>query len=195
MRGAEHRGVDMVLLEPAVHILVIHAPYARVVLDQGAVDDAVAVALKALGKADVGGGVEQHAAALGAEYVQGADHTAQNTVFVADVLPLEVRRAVAAPLPVEDGVEVGVGGEKVAVGRVLSPLDDGLGDRWHGGEVHVGHPHGDLAEALPHLGSLCGDDVQGQGVPAAAVNDTGKIVLHYESASLFCTLGPGTIPP
>lgn len=139
-------------------------------------DDVVAAAAEHLGKADVGGGVEQHAVPLGAEDAHSGHYPAQHAVGVADVLPLQALDAVALPLPGENGVVVGVCGGEVAVGGVLRPADNGLRDRGRGGEAHVRHPHGDAGEALPDGGAGDGDLLGGDGV--LPPENGGKVVGH-----------------
>ena len=60
MRRAEHRGMDVVLGELALHVLKVHAPHALVVELKRAVDNTIARGLDGLGKADVGRAVDQH---------------------------------------------------------------------------------------------------------------------------------------
>ena len=191
--GAEHRGVDVVLHDLLLHVREVHAVDARLVLDQGAVDNVVAVVGQAAGKADVGGGVEQHVVAFGAQHVQGADNAAQHAVFIANALLGQAGDAVALLLPVDDGVVVIVAGGKVAEERMLDALGNGLGDGGHRGEVHVRHPHGDDVKALfGGLGAVPAGDkpVHGDGVFPVPVDDAGKIVFHSRSwhAARVCLL-------
>ena len=60
VRRAEHRGMDVVLGELALHVLKVHAPHALVVELKRAVDNTIARGLDGLGKADVGRAVDQH---------------------------------------------------------------------------------------------------------------------------------------
>ena len=174
--------MDLVFHDFALHILVIHAPDAVLVLDQGAVDDAVAVVGQRAREADVGGAVEQHLVAPGAEDVQGRDHAAQNAVLVADVLGFQTGHAVAGFVPADDGAEILLGGHEVAVGRVHGALDHGLGNGGDHGEIHVGHPHGDGIKAGQGRagGKAVGlaDHIHDNGILAMSVHDGGKIVFH-----------------
>ena len=172
--------MDVVCLELFVHVGVVHAPDAVCVLHQRAVDDLVAVVFQAEGEADVGGAVHQHRVAGGGKAGQGGDDTAQHAVLVADAFLRQAGDAVALFVPPDDGIIVFVGGVKVAVGRVLCALDDGLRDGGHGGEVHVRHPHGDDVPAF--FGRVrrkaVAQAVHGDGVHAAAVHDGSEIVFH-----------------
>ena len=60
VRRAENRSMDVVLRELSLHVLKVHAPYALVVELQRAMDNTVARGLDGLGKADVGGAMDQH---------------------------------------------------------------------------------------------------------------------------------------
>ena len=194
--------MDLVLHDALLHVLKVHAPDALGVLDQGREDHVIAVVGEGTGEADVGGGVQQHVVTLGAEHVQGADHAAQNAVFIADVLPLQAGDPVAGLVPLDNGVEVLLGGLEIAEGRMLGPLDDGLGDGRAGREVHVGHPHRDGVQAILDLyvrqglhnevarGVRLGDHVDGDGVLAMAVHDRGEIVLHCNCNRSFLILHP-----
>ena len=188
MGGAENGGVDLVVHDLLLHIGEVHPPDAFLVDIEGGVDDVVAVVFQSVGEANVGGGVEQHIIAPGAEHVQSADHTAQDTVGIADVLGLQAFHTVAELVPADDGIVVFLPGGEVAIGRMLGPLDDGFGNGGHRGEVHVGHPHGDQVEAL--LGSGDGKSggtggIHGNGIHAMTVHDGSEIVFHSESPFVY----------
>jgi len=173
--------MDVFFLQVLFHIGEIHPPDAVLILHQRGVDGLVAVVLQALGEADVGGAVDQHFVAPGADAVQRTDDAAQHTVLVADVLRLQAGDAVAGLVPADDAVKVLRRGLKIAEGRVLGALDDGFLNGGHGGEVHVRHPHGDGIEAfLRGSGrkAVALQAVHRNGVPAAAVNDRSEIVFH-----------------
>lgn len=140
--------MDVLFLQVLFHIGEIHPPDAVLILHQRGVDGLVAVVLQALGEADVGGAVDQHFVAPGADAVQRTDDAAQHTVLVADVLRLQAGDAVAGLVPADDAVKVLRRGLKIAEGRVLGALDDGFLNGGHGGEVHVRHPHRDSIEAF-----------------------------------------------
>ena len=144
--------MDSVFHQLLLHIVEIHPPDAFAVLGQGAVDDAVAAVIQLFGEADVGGGVDENLVALGANRAQGAEHPAQDAVFIADALLRQAGNAIAVRLPVDNGVKVLRRGLEVAVGGVLGAGDNGLRDRGYGREVHVRHPHGDEVEAILGLG-------------------------------------------
>ena len=179
---AEHRRVDAVFHDFFLHVLKIHAPHAVLIQDQRAVDDVVAVVGEAAGEADVSGRVEQHLVPLGTKHIQRGDHPAQHTVFVSNVPFGQPVHAVPVLVPADNRVVVIVGGGKVPEGGVLGTLDNGGGDGWDSGKVHVRHPHGNGVEALPgragSKASGCADGVHGDGVPAMAVHDGGKIIFH-----------------
>ena len=191
--GAAQDGhMDVVLLQFAVHVGVVHPPHALLVPDQGRVDDPEAVVLQGPGKADVGGAVDQHRVAGACQAGQGRDDPAQDAVFVPDAVPGQQGgiAAVALHLPLDDGVVVGVGGLKIAVGGVAGPLHQRLGDGGHGGEIHVRHPHGDGVEAVPGgVGGKAGvaaQAIHGDGILAAAVQDGSEIVAHRGFSFAVC---------
>ena len=174
VRRAEHGGMDMVLCELALHVLKVHAPHALVVEFKRAVDNAIARGLDGLGKADVGGTVDQHRIARLDVRAQRRHDTAQYAVFVADMLRRQALDAVATALPFDDAVEVLGARIKVAKHGMLDTLNDVLLDRGHRGKIHVGHPHGNAVEALvgcvrSHTGDLA-PGVNGDGVHAVAVD-------------------------
>lgn len=175
MRRAEHRGMDMVLDELALHVLKVHAPHTLVVELKRAVDNAIARGFDRLGKADVGRAVDQHRIAWLNIRTQRRHDTAQHAVFVADMFRAQTLDAIAAALPFDDAVEILGARVKVAKHGMLSALNDVLLDRRHRGKVHVGHPHGNAVEALvrrvrSHAGDLA-PRVSGDGVHAVAVDD------------------------
>ena len=180
VRRTEHGGMNLILLELSVHIVKVHPPHAVLIQLQGAENDAVAVAFDAVGEADVGGGVDKDFVSGGTQHPQGADQSAQHAVFIADARPSQASDVVARLLPADDGVKIFLRGGKIAESGVLCPLDQGLGDGRNSGEVHVRHPHGDRVKTF--LGSAGGgavaQGVNGDGVLASAVEDTGKIVFH-----------------
>ena len=184
VRGAEDGQMDVVLLQLGVHVLVVHAPHAVLVLLEGAVYRGAAQALHIGGEAHIGGGVEQDLVAGGGEGLHRAGDAAVDAVLVADVLPFQIPEAVALGLPADDGIIIGAAGEKVAVQRVLGPLNDGGRHGGAGGEVHVRHPHGDGVKAL--LGGvgydrpqfLVPDALHCGCVLSVTVDDGCKIVFH-----------------
>ena len=190
VRRAEHRGMNVVLGEFALHVLKVHAPHALVVEFKRAVDNTIARGFDGLGKADVGGAVDQHRIARLNIRTQRRHNTAQHAVFVADMLGRQALNAVATALPFDDAVKVLGTRIEVAEHRVLGALDDVLLDRGHRGEIHVGHPHGNAVEALvgcvrSHTGDLA-PGVNGDGVHAVAVDKRAKVVFHAE---LPCKVG------
>ena len=57
----------------------------------------------------------------------------------------------------------------------------------------VGDPHGDGVEALPGGAGAAGlaDAVQGDGVPAVAIQNGGKIVFHWGKTSFSMKITAG----
>ena len=106
VRAAENCHMDLICLQFCVHILIIHAPDVVFVETERTVNDLVAVACQASGKADVGRAVEQHVVPFGAQNVQRGDHAAQHAVFVADVFALQPGNAVMALLPADNGIVI-----------------------------------------------------------------------------------------
>ena len=195
--GAEDGGVDLVLAELGFHIGKVHSPHIIRIFYEPAVDNFVAVIFKGVGEADVGGAVDEHLVAPGAEGVQRRDHAAQDAVFVADVLRLKPLNAVSGFVPADDGVKIFRRGLEIAEGGVLGTLDHGLDNGGDNGEIHVRHPHGDGLEAgQGRIGAEAGlaHHVHGDGILAPAIHDGGKIVFHrvllsglFYSAYRVCT--------
>ena len=182
MRRAEHRGMNVVLGELALHVLKVHAPHALIVELKRAVDNAIARGFDGLGKADVGGTVDQHRIARLDIRAQGRHDAAQHAVLVADMLGEQALDAITAALPFDDAVEVLVARIEIAKHGMLGALNNVLLDRGHRGKVHVCHPHGDAVEALVgRVRSHAGDfapGVNGDGVHAVAVDKRAKVVFH-----------------
>ena len=175
VRRAEHRGMDVVLGEFALHVLKVHAPHALVVEFKRAVDNAIARGFDRLGKANVGGAVDQHRIARLDIRAQRRHDAAQHAIFVADMLKCQALDAITAALPFDDAVEVLGARIEIAKHGVLGTLNDVLLDRGDRGKIHVGHPHGNAVEALvgcvrSHTGDLA-PGVNGDGVHAVAVDD------------------------
>ena len=179
--GAKDGGVDLMLDEHPLHVFKVHSPHIIRIFYERAVDNFVAVVLKRVGEADVGGAVNEHLVAPGAEGVQRRHHAAQDAIFVADVLLLESRNAVSDLVPADDGVKVFRRGSEVAEGGMLRALDHGADDGGDNGEIHIRHPHGDGVEAGKRgIGAEPGltHHVHGDGVLSPAIHDGSKIVFH-----------------
>ena len=199
VRRAEHRGMDVVLGELALHVLKIHAPHVLVVELKRAVDNAIARGLDGFGKADVGGAMDQHRLARLDIRAQRRHDTAQYTVFVADMLRRQALNAVATTLPFDDAVEVLGARIEIAKHGVLGTLNDVLLDRGHRGKAHIRHPHGDAVEALvgcvrSHVGNFS-PGVNGDGVHTVAVDKRGKVVFHAELPCKADCFGRRYCPP
>ena len=177
---AENGGVDVLLLQAALHVRKVHAPDICFVFYQGRVDDLIAVVFQAMGKANVGGAVEEHLVTPGADAVQGADNAAEDAVFIADVLFGKALNAVAGALPADDGIVVFRCWVKIAEGRVLCPGDNRLLNGGAGGEIHVRDPHGNHVEA--RLG--------GPGAPGPPTQIYGNgilpVAVHERGAKSYC---------
>ena len=146
----------------------------------------VAVIFQAVGEANVGGAVQQHIVAPGAEHIQRADHAAQHTVFIADVLRPQAGYAVAGFLPADDAAVVFFRGGKVAVSGMGHTRLHGLHHSRNGGKIHIRHPHGDHIKALFRA---AGAEAAGgayhvyrNGILAVAIHDGCKIVFHSISS-------------
>ena len=179
--------MDAVLLELMLHVLKVHAPDALLVEFKRAMDNAIASGFDGLGKADIGGAMDEHCVTRLHVGAQRRHDPAQHAVLVADMLGEQALNAVATALPLDDAVEVLGARMEVAKHGVLGALNDVLLNRWHRGKVHVGHPHGDAVEALVghvrrHTGDLA-PGVDGDGIHVVAVNDRGEVVFH---AALPC---------
>ena len=193
--AAQDSYMDVVLFELAVHVGVVHPPDALLILDEGRVDDAETIVVQGFGKADVGGAVDQHRVAGVRKAGQGRNNTAQHAVFVPDAVPGQQGgvAAVALHLPPDDGVVIGVRRLKIAVGGVLGPLCQGLGDGGHGGKVHIRHPHGDGVE--PRLRGVGGEagvaaqTVHRNGIFAVPVQNGSEIVTHMRFSFAGCKSG------
>ena len=166
--------MNVVLGEFAPHVLKVHAPHALVVEFKWAVDNAIARGLDGLGKADVGGAVDQHRIARLDIRAQRRHDTAQHAVFVADMLREQVLDTIAAALPFDDAVKVLVARIEIAKHGMLRALNDVFLDRGHRGKVHVGHPQGNAVETLvgcvrSHTGDLT-PRVNGDGVHVVSID-------------------------
>ena len=171
----------MVFHDFLLHIFIVHAPDA-VLNHQGAVDNVVAIVPQGVGKAHIGGAVDKHIVAPGAHDIQGRHHAAQHAVGIEDVLRCHSLHAVVPPVPGYDTFEVFLPGGKIAIGRMGSPGDDGLGDCGHRGEVHVRDPHGDQVIVLARLP---GRMLHGDGIQPTPVHNGCKIVAHTGGSFFF----------
>ena len=183
--AAEDGGVDMLVPELALHVVKIHPPDAVPIDEKGRGNDLIAVVFQCLGEAGVSGAVQQHLVALGAEDVQGAGDSAQDTVGIADLLRLQPLDPVSPALPGDDPVKIFLPGVEVSESGMLRPAHNGIGDDRHHWEVHIRHPHGDHVEALLRL---CRWVVHRQSIHSPAVHYGGKIILHdrIPPAYLIC---------
>ena len=199
VRRAEHRGMDVVLGELSLHVLKVHAPHAPIVELKRAVDNAIARGFDRLGKADVGGTVDQYRIARLDICAQRRHDTAQHAVFVADMLRRQALNAVATALPFDDAVEVLVTRIEIAKHGMLGALNDVFLNRGHRGKIHIRHPHGDAVEALvgcvrSHVGNFS-PGVNGDGVHTVAVDKRGKVVFHAELPCKADCFGRRYCPP
>jgi len=183
--------MDVMLLYLPVHVLIVHAPDALLVPLQRGVDGYAACVLEGVGKAHVGGGMDQHLLSGGGKGLDGGADAPQHAVFVADVLRQQALHGVSPLLPADDAVEIFLGqGEVAEVGHLHTPVY-GIHDCRRRLEAHVRYPHGDGGEALVHLEVLERYHVRRRGVPAPPVQDGGKIVFHmYFLFISVCGTGP-----
>ena len=145
---AEHRHVDVVLLQLGGHVLIVHAPDALLVLDQRRQHNLVSVLFYAMRKANVGWAVEKNGITRRGKGGERGYNAAQHAVLVANVVSRQAAHAVSARLPVNNGLIVLIARREVAKRRVLDALCHGARDGRSRGEIHVGDPHGDGVEAL-----------------------------------------------
>ena len=175
--------MDPVLLELPVHVLEVHAPDARLIPDQIAVDGLPAKVFQHVGEAHIGGGVEQDLLAGSGEHADGGAYPAQHAVFIADELFFEIRHALAVPVPVQNGLIVGLRLPEITEIGEADALGQSLQDAGGGGEAHVRYPHGDGGKALLHLHTGKGDQVGGDDVMPCPVQHGGEIVCHGFASS------------
>ena len=144
----ENRGVDVLFRNLPLHIRKVHAPYAVAVPHQRRVNHVVAIVGQALGKADIGGRVNQHTVPFGTKNVQRGEYPAQNSVFIGDIPPGQTGHPVACLVPADDGVIVLLPRLEIAEMRLLHPVDYGLLNLGQNRKVHIGYPHRDNIEPL-----------------------------------------------
>ena len=178
VRRTENRKVDAVFLDFSVHIRVIHAPNAMLVPNKRGMHRSSANVVQNTGEAYVCRGVEQDFVAGGGKRLNRGGNSAENAVFIADVLLHKPLNAVAAALPAYYAVEILVRKLKIAEALELKPLIDGFHNRWRCNKAHVCAPHGDAGEALIRR-YIPRNNVCGNRVLAKAVNRCFKIVLHF----------------
>ena len=172
--GTENGGVDVIFHDLLFHVGKIHPPDTLLVLCQRRVDNVIAIVRQAVGKANVGRAVEQHVVPFGAQNVQRGDHAAQYAVFVADVFRLQAGDAVARFVPADDGIIIFIGRTKIAKGRVLGALDNGLLDGRYRGKIHIRHPH--WIHLMPIIFQFSGFPFK--RICPASVNDFIKFIFH-----------------
>ena len=189
VRRAEDGEVNVVFLELAVHILVIHAPDTVFIALELAVDYDAARVVHRVRKADIGGGVDEYLVAGSGESLHRAAHAAQHTVFITDMLRPEPLDAVSAALPVNNAVKILLRQLKIAEVRHFHALIYRIHDRRRAGEAHVRYPHRDNVKALVRTHSGKRDLVKSLGIAAMAVKNGRKIVFHFfllVCVSTFC---------
>ena len=191
--GAEDGQMDVMLLYLPVHVLIVHAPYTLFVPLQGRVHRHPARILEGVGKAHIGGGMDQHLLSGGGKGLERGADAPQHAVFVSDVFRQQALHGVSPLLPADDAVKIFLGqGEVAEVGHLHTPVY-GIHDCRRRLEAHVRYPHGDGGEALVHLEALEGYHVRRGGVPAPPVQDGGKIVFHmYFLFISVCGTGPAS---
>ena len=173
--------MDVMLFDLCIHILIIHAPDVVFVETERTVNDLVAVACQASGKADIGRAVQQDSIAWLCTDFQGGKNTAEHAVFVADAFPCQKVDAVAFPLPADDRIEIFVSERKVAKCRVLHSLNDGLLNRRSRRKIHIGHPHWNHVKSFlwcTRCKAAGSDCINGNRIFFVTVHDRRKIVFH-----------------
>ena len=167
------------LLQAAVHVLVIHAPDTVFIAAQGRKLRFAAEIIQNMGKADIGRGVQQHGLSGDGQGLHGRADAAKHAVFIADVRALQAGQAVARLLPAENAVKIFIRHGKITEVRKSETLMHRLEDRRRGREAHVRDPHGDaLRRSRAHAPGI---DVCGNGIRAGAVEHRDKIIFHSPS--------------
>ena len=185
MGVTEDGDLNAVFLDLFLHILKVHAPYAVLVLFQIGGNDVHLVVFENAGKAYIGGSMNQNGVARFGQGVQNAGNAAKNAVFVADVGFGQTVYAETLSLPVDDGIIVTVGIHVVTEQRMLQTLSHSFHNRRSSRYVHIGDPHGQIAE----VGALCpsghGVDVPFQRVVTGALPYLVKIVFSHCTDTTF----------
>lgn len=78
------------------------------------------------------------------EYAQRRRDTAQHTIFITNVLFLQVHDMILRPLPVNDRIEIFLPRPIVSIGRMRSSLGNQTWNRRHRWKIHIRNPHRDL---------------------------------------------------
>ena len=185
----------MLLGKLLLHVFIVHAPDIFFIQLQGGVDNFIAVVPQGMGKADVGGAVNQHLVTPGAQHIQCADHPAQHAVGIGDFF-LPHSYLVVIFMPGGNFVIIFLPGRKITVSRMLCALDNGSGHGGDGWEIHVSHPHRNQVEALfaGAFGTVDGAArlVYRQSIQPLPVQNGSKIIFHgAASLVIFSSLYPG----
>ena len=138
----------------------------------------ISVVFQTHGKADISRGMKQYVVPFGTHHIQGADHTAQHAIFIADVLRLESGHAVALLLPSDNGSVIFFRWIKISVCRMLHTLHHSLHNRWCGREIHVSYPHRDPVKAFLHLCARNRNVLYCNRIFSVAIQNRSKIVFH-----------------
>ena len=138
----------------------------------------ISVVFQTHGKADISRGMKQYVVPFGTHHIQGADHTAQHAIFIADVLRLESGHTVALLLPPDNGSIIFFRWIKISIGRMLHTLHHGLHNRWYGREIHVSYPHWDPVKAFLHLCARNRNVLYCNRIFSVAIQNRSKIVFH-----------------
>ena len=178
---AEHEEIH--LLELFFKVRPVHGPLT-VHLHTGVLHHLAVPGLRHIVELRVHGGLDQNAAPLRGEELharrEGLDH-AQAPAHEAGVdVP-----AVAALLPVPNGLKIAGGPGGVAPDALLGPGREGVDDGLGGLEVHVRDPQGDHIVGAEFFLALV---VLG-GVVVGTVDDLVKIVCHSASSFLPVVFG------
>ena len=186
MRIAENGSVDLLFPELFLHVCIIHSPYAVFIPYQRRMYGLVAVVFQTCCEAYVCRAVNQDVITAGADAVQCTDNSAQNAIFVANVLGLQTGDTVTCFLPADDGLIIFRRGFEVTEGRVTGPFDDRLLYGRYSREVHVCYPHRDGIEAFFRRGrreTIALQAVYCDGISAMPVNDGSEVIFHMDTPS------------
>ena len=137
---AQHQHARMLVLEDALQPLEVHAIEARLVGQQGVVDHHAPVARNHVLEGMVDGLLDDDLVAWPGEEVHRQTEARDDACHKGDLVAREVE-AVAAALPVDDRLPIGIVGAGVAIDGVIGqPPHQRLGDLGADGKIHVGYP-------------------------------------------------------
>ena len=186
---AENGGMNVIVADPALHVVKVHAPAARsgsrLAVDQRAVHDPVAIVAQGIGKTDIGRRVDKDIVSPGTEHIQGTDKAAEHAVLVSDTVGHKFLYGlfpVAPLMPAYDRVKIFLPRRKISESRMLQPLRDRLDNGGRRGKIHIRDPHGNYIKSFRgspgRKSSRISNRINRQRVVAAPVHNGTKIVFH-----------------